>query len=151
MAGYYHMKFPERFSLLDRIDYLQRKIIMASIAYYEMDRTFMEDRVYDGLCMQCVELMRECPEREKSQYWYCFHDFDGTTGFDLKDRLNEHDREYLTQLTLVALRPSLRAVKDLPPKEEKDAEKDSVSSEGDMYKAEEDGQLSFLDMFMEER
>ncbi len=46
-----------------------------------------------------MQLKNENPEEyEKSQYFYCMKDFDGSTGFDLYDRLNNHDKQYLQQI-----------------------------------------------------
>ena len=34
-----------------------------------------------------------------TQYGYIFYDFDGTTGFDLYDRLTEEDKKYMDAIT----------------------------------------------------
>lgn len=91
-------RFPRKFSMLDKIDFLQREIIILSIAYYELDYNIVPDEKYDEVSRDLVKLIKECPEREQSQYWYVFYDFDGTTGFDLRGRLTEKDNEYLTHL-----------------------------------------------------
>lgn len=92
------MIFPKIWDELTCINYLQRKIIITSIIYYEMDNNMMSDRDYDLMCKQCCEMMKSCSEVESSQYYYIFYDFDGTTGFHLKDRLNEKDKKYLYHL-----------------------------------------------------
>ena len=92
------MIFPKIWNELTCINYLQRKIIITSIIYYEMDNNMMSDRDYDLMCKQCCEMMKSCSEVESSQYYYIFYDFDGTTGFHLKDRLNEKDKKYLYHL-----------------------------------------------------
>jgi hypothetical protein len=40
-----------------------------------------------------VKLQAECPEAEQSEMWYAFYDFDGTTGFDLYDSLNDAHKD----------------------------------------------------------
>lgn len=92
------MIFPKIWDELTCINYLQRKIIITSIIYYEMDNNMMSDRDYDLMCKQCCEMMKSCSEVESSQYYCIFYDFDGTTGFHLKDRLNEKDKKYLYHL-----------------------------------------------------
>ena len=92
------MIFPKIWDELTCINYMQRKIIITSIIYYEMDNNMMSDRDYDLMCKQCCEMMKSCSEVESSQYYYIFYDFDGTTGFHLKDRLNEKDKKYLYHL-----------------------------------------------------
>lgn len=90
-------KFPSDWDLLTKINYLQRKIILNSIAYYMFDTNFLSDRFYDLICRQLVELQAEYGDISRdSQYGYAFYDFDGTTGFDLYYRLNDYDRTYLT-------------------------------------------------------
>lgn len=91
-------KFPNDWSLKDKIEFLQRKIILNSIVYYEFDTNFLSDRYYDSISRQLVELCREYGDISDTQYGYAMGDFDGTTGFDLVSRLTEEDREYLTNM-----------------------------------------------------
>ena len=90
-------KFPRRWNKLDCVNFLQRKIILNTIAYYELDSPKLSDREYDELSYQLVELQKSI-DIQKTQYGYAMYDFDGTTGFDLYDRLNEHDKEYLMNI-----------------------------------------------------
>lgn len=80
-----------------KISYLQRRVIVACIAYYELDATVISDADYKGLAEQLVEYQTKYKEdAEKSTYWYVMSDFGVATGFDIYDKLNEHDKEYLT-------------------------------------------------------
>lgn len=83
-----------------KISYLQRRIIVHSILYYQLNESVIDDFQYDGLSRQLVKLMNETSEEEckKSTYWYCMYDFDGTTGFDLYSRLNKKDKVHLTDI-----------------------------------------------------
>lgn len=94
-------KFPRCWDNLTKIDYLQRKIIISSILYYENNESPISDKEYDEISKQLISLIRECDNKAESQYWYCFYDFDGTTGFDLCGRLNEKDKEYLAHLAIL--------------------------------------------------
>jgi len=94
-------KFPEGWSDLTKINYLQRKIILLSICYYELNKSKVSDKEYDELSKQLVEMQSKCKCIEDSQYYYIFYDFDGSTGFDLRDRLNESDKQYLTHLAML--------------------------------------------------
>lgn len=80
-----------------KISYLQRRIIVYSIMYYEQDESCVSDRVYDGISQQLVKLMKTADPAElrKSTYYYAMYDFDGSTGFDIPSRLTKYDREYL--------------------------------------------------------
>lgn len=83
-----------------KISYLQRRIIVYSIMYYEYDESCVSDAYYDSISRQLVALQNSCTEEEfkKSTYYYAMYDFDGSTGFDIPSRLTKNDREYLTQL-----------------------------------------------------
>lgn len=83
-----------------KISYLQRRIIVWSIMYYEHNESCVSDLVYDAVSYQLVELQRSAgkEEFEKSTYYYAMHDFDGSTGFDIPSRLTKYDREYLTHI-----------------------------------------------------
>ena len=81
-----------------KISYLQRRIIVWSIMYYEHDESCVPDNVYDSVSHQLVELQKKA---RKSTYYYAMHDFDGSTGFDIPSRLTKEDREYLTHIANV--------------------------------------------------
>ena len=82
-----------------KIECLQRWIIVHSILYYQLADSIIEDRVFDANAKQLVKLQSEFPDdAEESEYWYVFYDFDANTGFYIYDRLNKHDKEYLTQI-----------------------------------------------------
>lgn len=84
------------------ISYIQRRIIVYSIMYYELSESCISDKDYDELSHQLIELMKATPKEicKKSRYWYVMYDFDGSTGFDIPDRLTNSDREYLTNIAM---------------------------------------------------
>lgn len=83
-----------------KISYLQRRIIVYSIMYYEHDESCVPDYVYDGISHQLVRLQQQASleEWKRSRYYYAMHDFDGSTGFDIPSRLTPEDREWLTKI-----------------------------------------------------
>ena len=83
-----------------KISYLQRRIIIYSIMYYEYDESCVTDAYYDSISRQLVMLQKQASkeEFEKSAYYYAMNNFDGSTGFDIPDRLTKSDREYLTTI-----------------------------------------------------
>lgn len=83
-----------------KISFLQRRIIVYSIMYYELDESCLTDAEYNEISKQLAEMMRTCDqsEIEKSTYYYAMYDFEGSTGFDIPARLKASDREYLTEL-----------------------------------------------------
>ena len=89
-----------------KIEYIQRRILVYSIAYYELNNNIVSDKYYDELSKQLIVLQNEISESElkETMYGYVFYDFDGSTGFDLYHRLNSKDKEYLMQITQSVLR-----------------------------------------------
>ena len=83
-----------------KISYLQRRIIVYSIMYYEFDESCVPDSVYDGISHQLVRLQKSATEAEfkKSRYYYAMYDFDGSTGFDIPSRLTKDDYNHLWKI-----------------------------------------------------
>lgn len=76
------------------VSYLQRRIIVYSVMYYNMNESCISDREYDQLSKQLVQLQGKLTKQQlqQTQYGYMMYDFDGTTGFDLPYRLNDVDK-----------------------------------------------------------
>lgn len=82
-----------------KISTLQRWIIVHSIIYYELNSSLVDDFVFDQNARQLVAMQKAYKDEAKeSQYWYMFYDFDASTGFHLYDRLDKHDKEYLSKI-----------------------------------------------------
>lgn len=83
-----------------KMSYIQRRIIVYSIMYYEHDESCVPDRYYDSISHQLVEFMNESTYEElrRTTYFYAMYDFDGNTGFDIPSRLTKYDKEYLTNI-----------------------------------------------------
>ena len=88
-----------------KISYLQRRIIVYSIMYYEYDTSCLTDEEYDSISHQLVALQKKATKEElrKTTYYYAMYDFEGSTGFDIPQRLTKFDREYLTQIALYVM------------------------------------------------
>ena len=86
-----------------KISYLQRRIIVYSIMYYENDESCVSDAEYDSISRQLAAMQKQVSqeELEKTTYYYAMFDFDGSTGFDIPARLLKKDRAYLTRLANV--------------------------------------------------
>lgn len=89
-----------------KISYLQRRIIVWSLMYYEMDESCISDEMFDLVAKQLVHLQSSVDEAEfkKSTYYYAMYDFDGTTGFYIASRLTKKDREYLSLIARYVLK-----------------------------------------------
>ena len=84
-----------------KIDFLQRVVLIHSYLYYEKDTTLWSDKKYDEVVKQLTLIQKQKTEqwiKQNTQYGYCFYDFDGTTGFDLWSRLNEKDKQYISNI-----------------------------------------------------
>lgn len=90
--------FPRCWTKIMRINFLQRKIIINCILYYELNVSKLTDKQYDELSHQLVELQQGVDVKNETEYGYCMFDFDGNTGFDLFSRLTDEDKEYLLHL-----------------------------------------------------
>lgn len=93
--------FPTYWTDKLKIDFLQRVILIHSYLYYEEDSQKWSDKKFDEISKQLVELQKEYSEktlRVYTQYGYVFYDFDGATGFDLFDRLNGMDKQFIGKL-----------------------------------------------------
>ena len=86
-----------------KISHLQRRIIIWSIMYYELNESCVPDNVYDSVSHQLVELQKKVKQEEfeKSRYYYAMYDFDGSTGFDIPSRLTESDRRHLEAIARI--------------------------------------------------
>ena len=93
---------------LIKINSLQRRIIVASIVYYELDNCIMSDYQYDSLVKQLKKLMDDYPEKEQSRYWYVYKDWTGASGFFLYYHLNFDDQCMLLESAKCAVEDIMR-------------------------------------------
>ena len=97
--GQMYMKFNRPFNVVDKIQLLQRSILVNSFAYYELNENILSDFQYDANAMQLVELMKNNPEESRrSRYYKYFCDYyqedddlHYTSGFDLLERVKKED------------------------------------------------------------
>jgi len=88
-----------------QIEYIQRRIIIYCIIYYELNDNIVEDKTYDEFANYLVELKNKYPDVYKTtEYYYCLRDFDKSTGFYIYDKLNEHDKVKLMNIAKYVLR-----------------------------------------------
>lgn len=82
----------------EQIEWLQRYILVHSWIYYYGNDSLISDRQYDKKAKELVDMQSGYAKLGQTQYGYVFHDFDGNTGFDLHDRLNDKDKEHITHI-----------------------------------------------------
>ena len=94
----FSMKFSDDiFTIKERIELLERSILVNSYAYYELNENILADHQYDANTVQLSNFIKQFPQEFlKSRYYKYFYDFcseeEGThnsTGFDLISRLRK--------------------------------------------------------------
>lgn len=109
--GQMYMKMHKPFTPLEKIQLLQRSILVNSFAYYVLDTNILTDFQYDANAIQLAELKKQYPEEfERSKYYDYFHDYcsdeDGTvntSGFDLLERVRKNDKDLHRRLHMDAV------------------------------------------------
>ena len=99
------MKVNENWTTVDKLNYLERMILIHSYLYYEMNENIIGDDRYDKisrLLAKKVERYRDT-KLNKTMYGYVFKDFEGSTGFDLFYKLKSKDRKYIIELANLTL------------------------------------------------
>ena len=106
--GQMHMKFQTPFTIVEKIQLLQRSILVNSFAYYELNENILSDFQYDANARQLEGLAKEYPEEfKRSRYWDYFYDFfdsdeHATSGFDLLERVRKLDKDLYRRLHMDA-------------------------------------------------
>lgn len=91
------MKFHIPFNIVEKIQLLQRWILVQSFAYYELNENIATDFQYDANARQLEELCKDHPDEfKRSRYYLYFNDFydageHATSGFDLIERVRKAD------------------------------------------------------------
>ena len=84
------MEFSKPFTDQEKIQLLQRSILVQSYCYYELNENLLSDYQYDMNTRQLLALKRDVPEAfKKSRYYKYFDNFESGTGFDLTGRLRK--------------------------------------------------------------
>ena len=84
----------------ERINFLQRYIIVHSYIYYELDNNIISDKEYDVKSKELVKYKNDYPELWiRSEYYEQFgHDYNGATGFTLYHGLTENQQKIIRNI-----------------------------------------------------
>ena len=103
--GRYYMKYNKPFSFAERIQLLERSILVNSFAYYILDDNILNDFQYDDNAKELAELKKERPEDfKRSRYYEYFKDYCNddnmvyTSGFDLLEKVRKADYDLYSRL-----------------------------------------------------
>jgi len=89
------MKFINPYiSELDKIQLLQRWILVHSYLYYELDDATVSDEMFDNNCKQLKQMLNKNKATD-SRYYKIFIGFDGNTGFDLYSKTPKELRKLI--------------------------------------------------------
>lgn len=109
--GMYYMRFHKPYTPYQKINMLQRSILVNSFAYYELNENLLSDHQYDANARQLAELKKQYPEEfARSRYHAYFYDYgtdeDGihyTSGFDLIERVKALDADLYRRIWIDAI------------------------------------------------
>lgn len=89
----------------ERINFLQRGIIVHSYLYYELDSNVISDQVFDKKSRELVSLKSAYPDLWKtSEYYYIFgDDYTGATGYHLYHGLSKPQQEKIRAIADILL------------------------------------------------
>lgn len=89
-----------------KISYVQRRVLVYSIMYYQLNESCISDYTYDALVKQLLRMQRKATivELKATSYYYVMKDFEGSTGFDLYYKLKSKDRNYLLDIAKQVLK-----------------------------------------------
>ena len=104
------MKLDKPFNPTEKIQLLERWILVHSFIYYELNDNIVSDFDYDANAKQLADLKREYPDEfKRSRYYDYFHDYcsdvEGTvntSGFDLLQRVRKNDSDLYRRLHIDA-------------------------------------------------
>jgi len=82
------------FTAQEKIELLQRWVLVHSYLYYHMDISVVDDWRFDDNSHQLYGLKLEHPEAwANARYTYAMDDFDGSTGCGYVEKLKEKERK----------------------------------------------------------
>ena len=93
------IQFASNWTMVDKMSFLERKILLNSILYYDYNTNIISDFHYNEISQQLAQMIKERPTLlAKSRYGYAFKGFEGSTGFDLFAKLTKEDQLYLRSI-----------------------------------------------------
>ena len=91
-------QFPSYFSLKDKVDYLQRKILINSVADRQLGLDFLHPTFKKEMLQQLVDLQQIYPDAYQLRYGYVFENFTVDDYLDLCLKLNDYDKEQIDKI-----------------------------------------------------
>lgn len=81
----------------EKLSFLQRRIIVYSMIYYDYDKSVINDCDYDNIVLMYLRLIETIDKSIiiKTRYYKSFRDFDGSTGMHLSSRLSHDEYKHV--------------------------------------------------------
>lgn len=91
---------------VDKVSYLQRRILIYSIMYYKLNESVVDDFKYEEISKQLVKMQKKLTKEQfsKTTYYYCMKNYNGSTGFDLYSKLTPYDKKHLMKIAEAVLK-----------------------------------------------
>ena len=88
-----------------KLEFLQRRIIVACIIYYEMNESIINDDDYESISRQYLNLVSETDKEtlKNTKYYYVMQKYDGSTGNFIFGKLKKEDKRYLSMIANIVL------------------------------------------------
>ena len=84
------------FTEVEKINLLERWIMVHSFIYYKLSENVVSDQMYDANCIQLAKLIKSYPKAySKSKYCKEFKNYNPSTGYDLISKLNKRNLNYI--------------------------------------------------------
>ena len=109
--GEMYVKFSQPYNVVEKIQLLQRWILVQSFGYYELNENIASDFTYDTNAKQLAELKKQYPDEfKRSRYFEYFKDYCSeddnvhyTSGFDLLERVKSSDKDLYRRVWMDAV------------------------------------------------
>lgn len=85
-------KFVDGETDIGKFNWMERYIIIHSLLYYEFNISLISDYTFDIRCKTLYDNIVQHPKIfEVSKYYDIFKDFNGCSGFDIPEKLKNHE------------------------------------------------------------
>ena len=88
-------QFPSYWTTNDKVDFLQRKILLNSVAEKQLDIHLLDDNFKNDILHQLIDLQNESTN---TRYGYVFENFTIDDYPDLYSRLNDGDKKQIDSI-----------------------------------------------------
>lgn len=84
-----------------KLEFLQRRIIVACIIYYMLNESVINDDDYEQISHQYLRMAKTIGKEtlKKTRYYYVMKEYDGSTGNYIYKKLNSEDRRHLMMIS----------------------------------------------------